>query len=166
IWDAATGTLQQTLKGHSNSVTSIAFSHDSKLLASASRDDKTVRIWDAATGTLQQTLAVDSYVSNISFDITDAILITNIGCFNIYGIRNASLSISSQKVNSQSRREGLGISKSWITWKSQKIFWLPPDFRAIVSDISLTGSMVAIGCNSRKVFIIGFSLDILRSYYF
>ncbi|RYP43265.1 hypothetical protein DL768_010007 [Monosporascus sp. mg162] len=54
IWDTATGYLQQTLEGHSDSVLSVAFSHDSKLLASGSYD-KTVKIWDTATGFLQQT---------------------------------------------------------------------------------------------------------------
>ena len=54
VWDAATGSLQQTIEGHSDSVTSVAFSHDLKLLALASHD-RTVKVWDAATGSLQQT---------------------------------------------------------------------------------------------------------------
>ena len=49
LWDAATGTCTATLEGHSGWVFSVAFSHDSKTLASASRD-KTIKLWDAATG--------------------------------------------------------------------------------------------------------------------
>jgi len=45
-WNAYT----QTLEGHSDSVYSVTFSPDSKLVASGS-DDTTVKIWDAATGT-------------------------------------------------------------------------------------------------------------------
>ncbi|KFZ17327.1 hypothetical protein V501_01790, partial [Pseudogymnoascus sp. VKM F-4519 (FW-2642)] len=62
-WDA----VLQTLEGHSGSVCSVAFSRDSRLLASAS-DDNTVKVWDAATGTLQQTLEGHrSWVRSVAF---------------------------------------------------------------------------------------------------
>ena len=45
----------QTLKGHSRGVRSVAFSHDSARLASASYD-RTVKIWDASSGECLPTL--------------------------------------------------------------------------------------------------------------
>ena len=45
----------QTLEGHSSAVISVAFSHDSSKLASASYD-KTVKVWDVSSGTCVQTL--------------------------------------------------------------------------------------------------------------
>ncbi|CAG8184312.1 unnamed protein product [Penicillium nalgiovense] len=47
--------LTQTLEGYSGSVGSVAFSPDSRLLASGS-DNKTVWLWNPATGALTQTL--------------------------------------------------------------------------------------------------------------
>ncbi|KAF2994064.1 hypothetical protein E8E13_002329 [Curvularia kusanoi] len=51
-WDS----LLQTLEGHTNLVTSVAFSHNSTWLASASRDG-TIRIWDANSGHCLQMLS-------------------------------------------------------------------------------------------------------------
>ncbi|KAK4215173.1 WD40-repeat-containing domain protein [Rhypophila decipiens] len=49
------GAQHQTLEGHSDSVTALAFSPDGKTLTSSS-GDHTIRLWDAATGMQQQTL--------------------------------------------------------------------------------------------------------------
>ncbi|PVH69552.1 beta transducin-like protein HET-D2Y [Cadophora sp. DSE1049] len=57
----------QTLEGHSSWVRSVAFSHDSAWLASAS-EDKTVKIWHASTGECLQTLEGHSgSVNSVAF---------------------------------------------------------------------------------------------------
>ncbi|EMR90185.1 putative vegetative incompatibility protein het-e-1 protein [Botrytis cinerea BcDW1] len=64
----------QTLEGHSGSVNSIAFSADSRMLASGS-GDHTIKIWDAATGTLQQTLeGHNDWVRSIAFSADSKLL--------------------------------------------------------------------------------------------
>jgi WD40 repeat protein len=57
----------QTLEGHSDKVRSVAFSHDSTLLASASTD-RTVKIWDASSGACRATLEGHSgSVTSVAF---------------------------------------------------------------------------------------------------
>lgn len=55
LLDARTGRLTQTLKGHANFVTRVAFSPDGKLLASTGTD-RTIRVWDLATGKSKYTV--------------------------------------------------------------------------------------------------------------
>jgi hypothetical protein len=55
VWDARTGQEVRILKGHSDGVTSVAFSPDDARLASGSFD-KTVKVWDARTGQELHTL--------------------------------------------------------------------------------------------------------------
>ncbi len=49
IWEASTGRLLLTLRGHSRAVIGVSFSPDGKRLATSGKD-ATVRIWDALTG--------------------------------------------------------------------------------------------------------------------
>ena len=46
VWDAASGQETLTLKGHTDWVSSVAFSPDGKRLVSGSHD-KTLKVWDA-----------------------------------------------------------------------------------------------------------------------
>jgi WD40 repeat protein len=85
----------QTLEGHSGSVTSVAFSHDSARLASASLDN-TVKIWDASNGECLQTLGINKVLSNILFDTTGLYLHTEIGviAINVLSALNIAPSVT------------------------------------------------------------------------
>jgi WD40 repeat protein len=61
----ANGTLQHTLDGHHKLVNCVTFSLNSKLLMSASDDDRTLRLWDVNNGTVQKELT--GYSNPIAF---------------------------------------------------------------------------------------------------
>jgi WD40 repeat protein len=51
VWDAATGRLLLTFAGHTDSLHSLAYSPDGRLIATTSDDDDTtVKVWDAHSG--------------------------------------------------------------------------------------------------------------------
>ena len=58
IWDAKTGETIAIGSGHTDEVTSVAWSHDSRRLASVS-DDYTVRIWDPKNGDILQIIGME-----------------------------------------------------------------------------------------------------------
>jgi WD40 repeat protein/serine/threonine protein kinase len=79
LCDVQTGQPLRVLKGHTNRVFSVAFSHGGKLLASGAQDT-TVRIWDTRTGkSLTTCTGHNALVFSVAFSPDDHRLLTGSG---------------------------------------------------------------------------------------
>ena len=146
----------QTLEGHRDSVNSVAFSHDSARLASASHDG-TVKIWDASSGECLQTLNISETLFNISFDTTGSCLYTEIGTISV----NTSASNITPSVTDlqNPRYQGWALSSDgvWIIYNSENLVWLPLEYRPSCSAVS--GKTIGVGVGSGKVWICNFKVN-------
>ena len=68
LWDVNTGERTQILKGHTDDIRSIAFSPDSRTLASGSID-KTIRLWDVNTGQQKRTLTAQDWLGEQFYNV-------------------------------------------------------------------------------------------------
>ena len=67
IWDITTGRILNKLVGHTNSISSVAFSPNSQFLATGSWDNITL-IWNLKVGIILMKLEGHSdYVSSVAF---------------------------------------------------------------------------------------------------
>jgi WD40 repeat protein len=147
IWDVSSGTCVHTLKGHSSYVTSVAFSHDSTWLASAS-SDMTVKIWDVSSGTCIHTLNVSTALHSLSFDSTSTSLHTNIGMIAIPPFPvSTSTGIAASKP--QYQNVSLSLDMVWIVRAGSNILWVPSEYRPSRSAVS--GALVGMGVGSGRI---------------
>jgi WD40 repeat protein len=168
----------QTLEGHSSRVTSVAFSHDSTRLASASNDN-TVKMWDASSCACVLTLeGHSSWVSSVAFshDSTRLASASNDNTVKIWDASSgaclhtleghSSYASSADLVSilalpheivttkpQQSVRQAVMISSDnmWISDDGQKLLWLPTEYRPASAAVS--GRCVGVGTGSGKVWI-------------
>ena len=156
MWDASSGECLQTLKGHSDSVRSVVFSHDSTRLASAS--DRTTKIWNASSGECLQTLSIGKALYGILFDITNSYLHTEIGTIDISALSDSiTLPNISEPHNPQYQGPAVSTYRVWITHESENLVWLPSEYRPECSVVS--GKTIGIGVGTGRVWICKAELD-------
>lgn len=71
LWDARTGKLLRTLKGHRYHIQSVAFSPDGKLIASGG-DHSPIRLWDVNTGQQIRTFGWDETTTRNNTEVGSA----------------------------------------------------------------------------------------------
>lgn len=186
IWDASNSPNQRTLDdSHSDVVSAVVFSHDSKLFASASYD-RTVKIWDTSDGVCLGTFTIGhgETVDRLTFsDQSSEILLESgrkcVGIWrqqtdyngpklwvqqtgsnlrqirweNIWKDWNAKSTghVSSTADETQIDDATVGLSGEWITYNSENLLWLPPEYRPSCSAVS--GGMIGIGAGSGEVWL-------------
>jgi len=127
----------------------VAFSLDSKLLASASADC-TVKLWDTTTGVALQTIEVSVVIHTLSFSDDGTSLETDRGLLPI-------TSLSSSIVSSrQSFSRDISVQEQWVTTGTENILWLPLEYRPNCA--AMHGSIVALGSMSGLVSILEFAI--------
>jgi WD40 repeat protein len=146
-WNAAL----QTLEGHTGSVTSAAFSPDSKQVVSGSGDhtvrvsgfgDRTVRLWDAGTGALLQTLEghTDSVYSvafspdgkqAVSGSDDHTVRLWDAGTEALLQTLEGHTSLVSSVAFSPDGKllPTLLVSDKWVVEDGANILWLPSEYR-------------------------------------
>lgn len=156
IGDVSNEQCLQILDSHSGSIFSVIFSHDFKILASAS-DDKTVKVWDVGNGQCLQTLHIEHIVSVKSFDFTNSYLSTDKGTIHLSPVSDERFTELDPEI--PRFQHGISSDRTWITWSSEDLLWLPLEHRPSTYTVAL--SNICIGWASGRVLIFNFDSQTL-----
>ncbi|KAL4966320.1 WD40 repeat domain-containing protein [Aspergillus stella-maris] len=162
----------QTLEGHSDWILSVAFSHDSQMVASGSYNDNTVKLWDAKTGLELQTLKGHSHsILSVAFSHDDSQMVasgsndntvklwdakTGLELQTLKGHSNSGLSVASTphaEKHHHNYNIQVSVSDNWVMVAGENILWLPPEHRQFTASAA-TEATLALGYSDGRVSII------------
>jgi WD40 repeat protein len=148
----------QTLEGHSSEVSSVAFSHDSSKLASASGDN-TVKVWNASSGACLQTLNIGKALYHLSFDPTSSFLHSEIGSIAIHGPETSSEIAVVEPALPQYLGTSLSSDSIWIKYGGRNLLWIPSEYRP--SRSAVCGNRIGMGVATGRVWTCSVDPDTL-----
>lgn len=167
LWNPNTGFELQTLC-HPDGVRTVAFSSDGQKLASASDDGQvlasfsanhTVRLWDTDLGQCLGVFDIDGVIINLTFSTEQGgcWVETNFG--EIHFIADLTLTRETARPSNT-----WWINGDWLTWRNQKILWLPPEFRPFHPGIiplcfARYGNLFALVDTSHRIVFLEFHSD-------
>ena len=146
--DASASACLQTLEVHSNTVSSVVFSHDPTKLASASSDN-TVKVWDASSGACLQTLNIGKTLHSISFESTSSFLHSEIGTIVIHSSGTSSEVAVMKPECPLYVGTGLSSDRIWVKYDGRNVLWIPSEYRPSCS--AVCGSTIGMGGGSGRV---------------
>lgn len=166
-WDLATGSCLETFEGYDDrAVTAVAFSSDGSLLAASSKWS-CIRILSVATRECVQRVNLKSYDRNLAFSIDGRRLIIPYTSLeeelelDIRTGQRTSRPLFKDRSKTILQNQSFKISDQWLTYKDQKLLWLPCPYRSM--NMASTARSIVVGCDSGRVWMLTADIDKLMT---
>lgn len=139
--------------------TCLAVSHEASLIALNINDS--IRIWRTDTSKEMQGIHLAEFcrLARFRFENHKALLVTNIGSFNIPETRDDEMLATRQP-----RRSGYGVSSDgdWIMWDDNNLVKIPPKYQPYTVEVQ--DSILAFGDTVGQVLILAMSKEVFRIF--
>ena len=177
VWDAKTGRLRYSLRGHTTPIKKLTFSPNGQVLLSAGGEDGTLRYWQVENGQLLRISKHDSSVLNVAYRPDGQILATKNGDWNYISLwdvqtdkRIKQLGTANSSRDLAWRQDGKLIAsndnKSLCIWRTNqaKRFKMFKGHSQTITQIvwSPNGEQIATGSEDKSIRVWSLNEPVLR----
>lgn len=162
IWNAENGLVIRNFQASGERPGRTAFaSNNTLLVVTSSYSGRTIEVWDLATDMeyLKGGFGVPEMSEDVGFSATGEQILTDFGTLSLNSLAMSPKGLESiRPVFKAWDRRGYTVDKSgWVFNNSEKLLWLPPDYRpASFASIAVNGSLIALGCPGKRLVVLEF----------